>query len=83
MDIHMYNEDFRTGNNRIKDKSVSLLFLDLPYGTTRNKWDTIIPFDQVWQIAYRILKPDGVVIFTAAGLFTAQVIMSETSMYKY
>lgn len=81
--IEMHNEDFRNGHTKIKDKSVSLLFLDLPYGTTRNKWDTIIPFDQVWQVAYRILKPNGVVIFTAAGFFTAQVIMSEQSMYKY
>lgn len=81
--IEMHNEDFRIGHTKIKDKSVSLLFLDLPYGTTRNKWDTIIPFDQVWQVAHRILKPNGVIIFTAAGMFTAQVIMSEQSMYKY
>jgi site-specific DNA-methyltransferase (adenine-specific) len=81
--IEMFNEDFRQGHEKIKDGSVSILFLDLPYGSTRNKWDVVIPFRDVWQVAYRILKPNGVVIFTAAGYFTAQVIMSDTNMYKY
>jgi len=79
----MFNEDFRTGSVKIEDNSVSLLFLDLPYGTTQNKWDTIIPFEDVWKVANRILKPNGVVVFTAAGLFTSKVIMSNPSMYKY
>lgn len=81
--IEMYNERFQEGNYRIKDKSVSLVFLDLPYGTTQNKWDVIIDFQNVWSVVNRILKPNGVVIFTAAGMFTAKVIMSMPHLYKY
>jgi len=81
--IEMYNEDFRIGHTKIKDKSVSVLFLDLPYGTTQNKWDVVIDFVSVWSVANRILKPNGVVIFTSAGMFTAKVIMSMPHLYKY
>jgi len=77
------NQDFQTGTSIIPDKSVDLIFLDLPYGTTQNKWDVIIDFQQVWSVANRILKPNGVVIFTSAGMFTAKVIMSMPHMYKY
>lgn len=82
-EILMHNEDFRIGSDKIKDKSVNVIFLDLPYGTTQNKWDTIIPFEDVWKVANRILKPNGVVIFTCAGMFTAKVITSNPKMYKY
>lgn len=81
--IRTFNEQFQTGTDIIPDKSVDLIFLDLPYGTTQNKWDVIVDFQNVWSIANRILKPNGVVIFTAAGMFTAKVIMSMPHMYKY
>lgn len=81
--IKTFNEQFQTGTYIIPDKSVDIIFLDLPYGTTQNKWDVIIDFQNVWSVANRILKPNGVVIFTAAGMFTAKVIMSMPHMYKY
>lgn len=81
--IRIFNQAFQTGTDIIPDKSVDLIFLDLPYGTTQNKWDIIIDFQLVWSRINRILKPNGVVIFTAAGMFTAKVIMSMPEMYKY
>lgn len=44
----------------IPDKSVDMVLCDLPYGTTRNKWDSIIPFDSLWKVGYeRIVKDIG------------------------
>jgi DNA modification methylase len=81
--IKMLNEPFESGTAIIPGKSIDLIFLDLPYGSTQNKWDIIIDFYKVWDVANRILKPNGVVIFTSAGMFTAKVIMSMPEMYKY
>lgn len=81
--IKIFNEPFEMGTFRIPNYSVDLIFLDLPYGTTQNKWDVTIDFNLVWRTAKMILKPNGVVVFTAAGMFTAKVIMSMPHMYKY
>ena len=34
--------------NQVSDKSIDLILCDLPYGTTANKWDSVIPFDKLW-----------------------------------
>ena len=56
---------------------------DLPYGTTQNKWDSLIPLDPLWEQYRRILKPRGVVVLTAQGIFTAKVILSNEAWFKY
>ena len=43
----------------IPDRSVDMILCDLPYGTTACKWDTIIPFDKLWEQYERIIKPNG------------------------
>ncbi len=68
----------------IDDKSVDLILCDLPYGTTpKQKWDTVIDFEQLWSEYKRILKPCGVVVLTGHQLFTAKVICSNELMFKY
>lgn len=67
----------------ISDQSISLIKADLPYGTTQNAWDIIIPFEPLWEQYKRIIKPDGVIALNAAGLFSAKCIMSNTEWYKY
>ena len=64
-------------------KSIDLILCDLPYGTTQNKWDSVIPLKPLWQQYARILKPNGVVILTSQGVFTAKVILSMESWFKY
>lgn len=44
----IYNEDCITGMEKIPDKSVDMILTDLPYGTTKNKWDNKIPLDELW-----------------------------------
>lgn len=64
-------------------KSVDAIITDLPYGTTQNKWDAIIPFDELWKMADYVLKPNGVFITTSMQPFTSALIMSNPKMFKY
>ncbi len=67
----------------IKDKSVNLILADLPYGTTACKWDSILPFDKLWEQYERIIKPNGAIILTASQPFTSALVMSNIKMFKY
>lgn len=67
----------------IADKSVDLVLCDLPYGTTQNKWDSVIPLDAIWTAYKRVIKPNGVIVLTAAQPFTSAVVMSNPHMFKY
>lgn len=68
---------------QIEDKSIDMILVDLPYGTTQNKWDSIIPLDLLWKQYHRIIKDDGAMVFTASGLFSAQLMLSNPLEYKY
>lgn len=67
----------------LPDNSVDLLLVDLPYGTTQNKWDSVIPLPDLWEQYHRIVKENGAMIFTASGVFTAKLIPSNPKEYKY
>lgn len=60
-----------------------MLLCDLPYGTTQNKWDSVIPLDRLWAEYRRILKPNGVAALTSQGAFTAKLILSNEREFKY
>lgn len=63
--------------------SIDMILCDLPYGTTQNKWDSVIPLEKLWKEYERIVKPNGVICLTSQGVFTAQLIMSNTRLFKY
>lgn len=63
--------------------SVDMILTDLPYGTTRNKWDAIIPFEDMWSLYWRVLKPSGVIALTASQPFTAALLMSQPDRFKH
>ena len=67
----------------IADKSVDMILCDLPYGTTACKWDTIIPFEPLWEQYKRIIKDNGVIVLTASQPFTSALVMSNVKMFKY
>lgn len=79
----IYNEDCLEGMKRIPDKSVYMILCDLPYGTTSAKWDTIIPFEPLWEQYERIIKDNGAIVLTAAQPFTNALVMSNPKMFKY
>ena len=67
----------------IPNNSIDMLLVDLPYGTTQNKWDIVIPFEDLWKEYNRIVKKDGAMVFTSSGIFTAKLILSNPKYYKY
>ena len=67
----------------IEPKSIDLILTDLPYGTTACKWDTVIPFDKLWEMVNYLLKPNGAFITTASQPFTSALVMSNPKMFKY
>ena len=67
----------------IPDKSVDMILCDLPYGTTHNKWDTIIPFDKLWAQYKRIIKDNGAILLFSQMPFGASLIMSNPKMFRY
>lgn len=69
--------------NGIPDKSIDMVLCDLPYGTTQNKWDSVIPLEQLWNHYERIIKDNGVIALTSQGLFTAKLILSNEKLFKY
>ena len=68
---------------KMPDGCIDMILCDLPYGTTQNKWDSVIPLEELWKRYKRILKPNGVVVLTSVGMFTAQLMLSQPKMFKY
>jgi site-specific DNA-methyltransferase (adenine-specific) len=62
---------------------VDLILCDLPYGTTKNKWDTIINMNELWDRYKHVIKDNGAIILFGDGLFTAKMMLSNTEMWRY
>ena len=67
----------------IGDNSIDMVLCDLPYGTTACKWDTIIPFEPLWEQYERVIKNNGAIILMGSQPFTSALIMSNIKMFKY
>jgi site-specific DNA-methyltransferase (adenine-specific) len=67
----------------IEDGSVDLVLVDPPYGTTACKWDSVIPFDVMWEQIKRVTKNKSAIVMTASQPFTSALIMSNVKMFKY
>jgi site-specific DNA-methyltransferase (adenine-specific) len=67
----------------IPDESVDMVLCDLPYGTTACKWDSIIPFDKLWEQYNRVIKEMGRLCCLASEPFSSTLRMSNIKNYKY
>ena len=67
----------------IPDGSVDMVLTDPPYGTTQNKWDSVIDLDSMWKELWRVLKPNGAVCLMSAQPFTSVLVSSQLKYYKY
>ena len=68
---------------RIPDGSVDMILCDLPYGTTKNKWDSIIPLDKLWEQYERVIKDNGAIVLTASQPFTTVLASSNLKNFRY
>jgi DNA modification methylase len=67
----------------IPDKSVDAIIADLPYGTTACKWDSVLPFDKLWEQYNRIIKSNGAICLFGREPFTSAMVMSNPKNYKH
>ncbi|HOB71536.1 MAG TPA: site-specific DNA-methyltransferase [bacterium] len=67
----------------IPNNSIDMILCDLPYGTTQNKWDSVINLEKLWNHYERIIKDNGAIVLTSQGLFTAKLILSNENLFKY
>ncbi len=79
----IYQGDCLELMQNIPDQSIEMILCDLPYGTTRNNWDSVIPLDALWVEYKRIIKPRGVIALTSQGIFTAKLILSNEAWFRY
>lgn len=67
----------------LDDESIDMVLCDLPYGTTKCKWDVVIPFEDLWKHYYRIVKPQGAIVLHCTQPFTSLLITSNLKDFKY
>lgn len=77
------NIDCLEGSKDIKDKSIDMVFCDLPFGETKNSWDKIIPFNTLWGVINRVKKDNAAVCLFAKGKFLGQLMCSNLDSYRY
>ena len=79
----IYNEDCLEGMKRIPDGSVDCIICDLPYGTTACKWDSVIPFEPLWEQYHRVCKPNAAIVLFGQEPFSSVLRMSNIKEWRY
>lgn len=84
----IYNNDCLVGMKDIQDGSVDAIITDLPYGVLNKQsegglWDSVIPFEPLWEQYNRVIKENGAIVLFAQGMFTAQLMMSQPKLWRY
>ena len=67
----------------IPDKSIDMILCDLPYGTTRNKWDKTISLIELWNVYNKIIKDNGAIILFSQMPYSATLVQSNLKMFRY
>jgi site-specific DNA-methyltransferase (adenine-specific) len=81
--IELIHGDCLVEMQNIESVSVDMILCDLPYGKTACKWDTVIPFEPLWEQYKRIIKKNGAIVLFGSQPFTSALIMSNLRMFKY
>ena len=83
MNLDLFNDDCLKVLPTIPDKSIDLILTDPPYGTTACSWDSMIPFDLMWNELNRIIKDNKAIVLFGAEPFSSNLRMSNIKNYKY
>lgn len=82
-DLELWQGDCLKLMKDIPDGSVDMVMCDLPYGTTQNHWDSIIPLEPLWAEYRRVCKPSAAIVLTAAQPFASLLVVSNLKMFSY
>lgn len=84
MDMTIKQGDCLDLMQELPDGSMDMILCDLPYGqTTRNEWDCVIPFAELWHQYERVIKDSGAIVLFANGMFTADLMQSNRRLWRY
>lgn len=83
MSSKLYKGDCLEVMKSIPDGSIDAIITDPPYGTTACKWDSVIPFEPMWEQLNRIIKPNGAIVLFGSEPFSSALRMSNIKNYKY
>ena len=81
--MKLYNGDCLEVMKLIPDKSIDAIITDPPYGTTACKWDSVIPFEPMWEQLNRIIKDNGAIVLFGSEPFSSALRISNINNYKY
>jgi DNA modification methylase len=81
--IQLHKGDCLEVMKQIPNQSIDSIITDPPYGTTACKWDSVIPFDLMWEQLNRIIKPNGAIVLFGSEPFSSALRMSNINNYKY
>lgn len=79
----LYKGDCLELMKNIKDKSIDMILADLPYGTTQANFDTVIPFEPLWEQYHRVIKDNGAIVLFGQEPFSSYLRLSNIKEYKY
>lgn len=79
----IYNEDGIAGMQRLPDKSIDMILCDPPYGTTHNRWDSVLPLDEMWAQYERVIKDNGAIVLFSQQPFTSTLVASNLKLFRY
>ena len=83
--IELYNGDCLEVMDKLIEQGIKVdaIITDPPYGTTACKWDSVIPFDKMWERLNKLIKPNGAIVLFGSEPFSSQLRMSNLKNYKY
>lgn len=81
--IELHHGDCLELMKQIPDQSIDLILTDPPYGTTACKWDTVIPFEPMWNELKRLIRPNRAIVLFGGEPFSSRLRLSNLDMYKY
>jgi len=81
--MELYKGDCLEVMKKIPSGSIDAIITDPPYGTTACKWDSVIPFDLMWEQLNRVIKPNGAIVLFGSEPFSSALRMSNIKNYKY
>lgn len=83
--VELYNEDCLAVMHRLIDNNIKVdaIIADIPYGVHNNKFDTVIPFSDMWGCLTKLVKDKGNIVLFASGMFTHKLALSNEKLYRY
>lgn len=83
MSVQLYQGDCLELMKDIPDGSADMVLADLPFGTTCNSWDSVIPLDRLWEQYHRICKPNAAILIFGQPPFSAVLMISNMKELRY